>query len=329
MMGKRASAVAAATAMFAMIASGADAQMVGIGSTKGTAVAQMTAAISKVVSEYSGIQMRTQAMGGTQQYIPVVNAGQLEFGVGNTFQTYEAMEGIGLSKGHKYDNLRLVATLMTFTVGFQVPVKENIRKMSQMKGKRIPFGFSGAPLFQTFMEGFLANGGLTFADVEHVPAIGLAQSWNLLKEGKVDGVIAATGTAANQEMNTRIAGGTRYVDFDTTGPGPERTLALIKTTYYKLVQPAKDIPVVKEPSHLLAYDFTMWTNKNVPDATIEKVVKALYEHADELKSSSAIWRLFSREEMGKDQGTVLQYHPAAIAYYKKIGIWGHAPHPSP
>ena len=51
------------------------AQTVGIGTTQGGATAQVTAAISKVVSENAGFQMRTQVMGGTQAYIPVVNAG--------------------------------------------------------------------------------------------------------------------------------------------------------------------------------------------------------------------------------------------------------------
>jgi uncharacterized protein len=302
-------------------AAAANAQMVGIGSTKGTAVAQMTAAISKVVSEYAGIQMRTQPMGGTQQYIPVVNSGQLEFGVGNAFQTYQAVMGIGLSEGHKYDNLRLVATLMPFTTGLEVRMKDNIRKVAQLKGKRIPFGFGGAPLFQIFMEGFLANGGLTFADVVHVPAVGLPQSWNLFKEGKVDAVIAATGTAANQEMNARISGGTRYIDFDTTGPNAKKTLDLLRTTYYALVKPAKDLPAMKEPSHISGYDFTLWANKGVSNDVIEKVTKALYEHADELKGSSAIWRGFSAQAMAKDQGPELLYHPGAIAYYKEAGLW--------
>ena len=89
--------VAAGCLMLGALAAPANAEMVGIGTTKSTAVAQMTAAISKVVSEHSGLQMRTQAMGGTQQYIPVVNDGQLDFGVGNMFQT---VSGLSLASGY-------------------------------------------------------------------------------------------------------------------------------------------------------------------------------------------------------------------------------------
>ena len=73
----------AATAV-ALIGANASAETVGLGTTKGGLTAQVTATISKVVSTHSdGLQMRTQVMGGTQKYIPVVNAGELEFGVSN------------------------------------------------------------------------------------------------------------------------------------------------------------------------------------------------------------------------------------------------------
>ena len=112
----------------------------------------MTAVISKVVSEHAGMQMRTQTMGGTQQYIPVVNAGQLEFGIGNMYQTAQAYAGIGLSEGHKYDNLRMVATLMPFRNGLLVANNSGMKKMADLKGKRIPFGYKAAPLFQNFLK---------------------------------------------------------------------------------------------------------------------------------------------------------------------------------
>ncbi|MGA7486643.1 MAG: TAXI family TRAP transporter solute-binding subunit [Xanthobacteraceae bacterium] len=315
--------VAAGCLMLGALAAPANAEMVGIGTTKSTAVAQMTAAISKVVSEHSGLQMRTQAMGGTQQYIPVVNDGQLDFGVGNMFQTYQAFAGLGLSAGHKYDNLRLVATLMPFSTGLVTPVKGNVRKVADLKGKRIPYGFKAAPLFQTFMEGFLADGGLTMADIEQVPCVGLRQSWEMLMQGKVDAVISAAGSAGNKEMDTKIDGGVRYVDFDPSGPGAKKTLEMLPKTYFVELNPSPQTPVVKEKIHIIGYDFMLWAYKGVPDEVVMKVVKALYDHADEVKASSAIWREWNPKQIAKDQGPGMEYHPGAIAFYKTAGVWKH------
>jgi hypothetical protein len=73
-----------AAAVPVLAAAPSAAQTLGIGSTKAGAVAQITATISKVVSESEmGLQLRSQTMGGTQQYIPVVNAGEMAFGISN------------------------------------------------------------------------------------------------------------------------------------------------------------------------------------------------------------------------------------------------------
>lgn len=315
-------AVGGALALLAATASGAQAQMIGIGSTKSSVVAQMTAVISKVVSEHSGLQMRTQTMGGTQQYIPVVNAGQLEFGIGNMYQTAQAYAGVGLSAGHKYDNLRMVATLMPFRTGLLVANKSDIKKVSDLKGKRVPYGLKAAPLFQNFFEGFLANGGVTYDDVERVPAIGLRPMWELFMQGKVDTVIAAAGGGPNKEMNAKIDGGVRYLNFDTEGPNAQRTLKMLINTYYAEVKPAAAFPAVRSEGHIIGYDFALWCNKDVPDEVVMKVVKALHEHAAELQSSSPVWGRWDPKNMAKSQGDI-PYHPGAVAYYKKLGMLMH------
>ena len=141
----------------ATIAGGAQAQMVGVGITKGTAIDQMGAAIAKAVSSHAGIQMRTQAMGGTQKYIQVVNGGDLEFGIANMMQTYMAVTGTGISQGHKYENLRVVATLMAFRNGILVSNSSGVKTAKDLKGKRVPYGFNAAPLFR-----FLIDGGASY-----------------------------------------------------------------------------------------------------------------------------------------------------------------------
>ena len=316
---------AIASGAIGMVATPAAAQMVGIGSTKSSVVAQMSAAISKVVSANAGMQMRTQTMGGTQQYIPIVNAGQLEFGIGNMYQTAQAYAGVGLSEGHKHENLRMVATLMPFRNGVLVANNSSMKTMADLKGKRIPYGFKAAPLFQNFFEGFLANGGLTFADVEHVPAIGLRPSWELFMQGKVDAVIAAAGGGPNKEMNAKIDGGIRYLDEVTTGPNAEKTLKLLTNTYFVEVSPSPQLVAVRSKINITGYDFALWAGKDVSDDVVMKVVKALHENAAELKASSPVWSPWDEKQMGKKQGD-MPYHPGAIAYYKKAGIWPSAGH---
>jgi TRAP transporter TAXI family solute receptor len=306
--------IAAAAALAAQAAS---AQTIGIGSTKGTAVGQMASILSKVVSAHGGgIQLRPKNMGGTQKYIPVVNAGELQFGVANIVQTAMAFEGRGLSEGKSYSNLRLAATLMAFRNGLLVRNDSDIKKISDLKGKRVPSGFKGAPLFTHFFDGMLANGGVSLKDMDGVPAIGLRQSWDLLKQGKVDVVITAVGAAPTREMNARVPSGVRFLNFDKANPITPKKL---KGVYYVDMKPNKKFPAIKGATTTVGYDFMLFTNKNVSDDVIGKVLKAIYDNEKEIKASSPLWTRYGSKGMAKDVG--LPYHPGAEKFYKSAGIW--------
>jgi len=307
----------AISAASVLVAGSVSAETIGIGTTKGGATAQVTASISKVVSKYSGIQMRTQVMGGTQKYIPVVNSGELEFGVSNIMQYFMATSGTGLSKGHKYSNLRLAATLMTFRTGAIVAKSSGINSTADLKGKRIPSGFKGAPLFQFFFTAFLANGGLTWDDVKKVPQIGLRQHWNAFKQGKVDIAIGAVGAGIIKNLNAKIKGGIKYIDLDPKMM--KATLKHLPKTGFRVVKPPKPFVGILAPVNIVAFDYNMWVHKDVPAKTVYKVVKAMYENEEELKSASPLWRSHRSSNMAEDQG--LEYHPGAIKFYSEVGIY--------
>ena len=213
-----------AVAVLALTSANATAASVGLGTTKGGLTAQVTATISKVVSSHAGgLQMRTQVHGGTQKYIPVVNAGELEFGVSNIMQYAMAKQGTGLSAGKKYANLQLVATMMVFRTGWLVPKNSGITKISQLRGKRIASGFKGAPLFHFLLSAGLANAGLSYGDVTKIPYIGLRQHWNGFKQGKIDAAWGGVGAGHVRDLNAKIKGGVRFLSFDTAAAAAKRT----------------------------------------------------------------------------------------------------------
>lgn len=304
----------------AALAGASAAQTVGVGVTKGTAIDQMGAAIAKTVSSHASMQMRPQPMGGTQTYIQVMDEGKLEFGIANLMQAYMAVNGTGISEGHKFANVRLVATLMAFRNGLAVADNSDIKTAADLKGKRLPYGFSGAPLFRYFIDATLANGGLTAADVTRVPAVALPQSWNLLKQGKVDGVITAIGAGPTTEMNATVPSGIRFIEMATVGAHAEKTLEILPGLYFTKVTPNPKLAGIRGPTDTFGYDFGLFANRDVPAEVVGRVVKAIYEHADEIKSTAAMWNSFDKSRMAKAHKGV-PYHPAAEAFYKQVGIW--------
>jgi len=304
---------AAALAAAVSITGAASAQVIGIATTKGGATAQVSNAIAKVVSEKSG----TQIMSGTQRYIPVVNAGEIQFGLSNLPQYTMAKTGTGLSSGKKYHNLRIAATMMVFRVGPLVARNSGINKITDLRGKRGPAGFKAAPLFNYILAAFLANGGISIDDMKKVPVIALRQHWNAFKQGKIDVMVGAVCTGVLKEINVAVKGGIKYLDLDPSDAAVKRTLAVYPGSYMKVVKPAKPFIGVLEPVNVLHFDYLLWTHKGASNESVYKVVKAMYENEKQLKSSSPLWRSHSSKRMSKDQGFAKQ--PGAIKFYKDVG----------
>ena len=306
------------SAATAFAATAANAQTVGIGSTKSSMVAAMTTAISGVVSGKSILKMRRQVMGGTQKYIPVVNAGELEFGVSNMIQYSMAIDGRGLSN-KPYKNLQLVATLMRFRTGLLVRNDSDIKTVADLKGKRLPHGFKGAPLFDAFFKGMLATTGLTYADADHIPTVGLSQSWNLFKQGKVDSVIAGVGGGPNKDMNAKIPSGVRYLSFPTDTPAAKAAIATLRGGAFEMVEKRKPYVAIRTPAVLIGYDFMLFAHKGVPQETVYKVAKSMVEGVKDLHAVSPVWKSYDAKRSQKDQGYA--YHAGAMKLYKEKGLW--------
>ena len=310
-----------ATAAALGLAASASAQTFGIGSTKAGAVSQITATISKAVSEHApGIQMRKQTMGGTQQYIPVVNAGELDFGISNIAQYHMAKQGIMLSKGSKYENLRLITTMMKFTLSPVVSLESGITKISQLKGLRNPSGYKGAPLVGFMNIGTLATADLSIEDMKSVPVVGLVQGWRAFIAGKTDLAVAAAGSGFVKQMNAKIKGGIRHISYPKGDASLKKMHKWFPKSEWSMVNPREGLTGVVEPTNFLSYDFMLWTHKDLADDVAYEVAKVMHKQAKQLKEGGPLWRSYqANERMAKDHGYA--YHPGAVKYYKEAGFW--------
>ncbi len=305
-----------ATAAATLIAGSAMAQTVGIGTTKGGATAQVSAGISQIVTEHAGLRMLPQPMGGTQQYIPMVNNGELEFGIANMMQTIMAYSGTGLSEGQKFDNLRLVATMMQFRVGLIVRADSDIHTIKDLQGKRLPSGYTSSPLFLAILDGMLANGGLTFDDVVGVPVTGLVPGINAFKEGKIDAVIGSVGAGFVNDAAAAV-GGIRFLPFDSSPAMAKAFSDKAPRTYISEVAPGPT--GIEKPTPVMFFDYMLWAGKDVSDDDVYKVAKAMYENEDQLHGLSPLWSTHKSANMGKNQD--MPYHPGAMKFYKEVGAW--------
>jgi len=293
----------------------AAAQTVGLATTQGGATEQIATAIAKVVSEATDLQVRPQVLANTSQYLPLVNGGRVEFGIANYPQTSYSVSGTGMSEGQPTPNLRMVATLFPFNAGLVVSKASGMKGYADLKGKKVP-RFPPNSLGDFIIRATLSTADLSYGDVTSVPTANFPRMYENMKQGLTDVAIATVGAQPTFDLEASL-GGIRFLTFK---PGDEPKIAqLLPGTYLRTLPAELKVPGMEPGIVVFAYDYTLFAGKDVPDAVVAKVAKAMHAGADRLKATSPLWAEYDPAKIAKDIG--LPYHPGAIQAYREAGIW--------
>ena len=166
-------------------AASAAAQVVGLGTTQTGATFQLATGLAKVISDKGGMQMRTQPMAGAAQYAPLVNRGDIEFGISNVPELHYLVNGTVIVERPNPD-LRMVARIVPWYNGLVVKKDSPIRSLSDLKGQPVPAGFSGNPLGKVLITGYLANAGMGFDDTRQVPVPAFPRMFDAFKQQQLN-----------------------------------------------------------------------------------------------------------------------------------------------
>jgi len=304
---------------FGLAASGATAQTVGFGSTPGGGWTNSSAnAIAKVVVENTKIQMRVQPQGS--QPLNNVNADVVQFGIANTFDSSFFRNGTGFYEGNgEKKNLRVAAVLAPLYGAMYVRKDSTMKTIADVKGKRLSSEFSAQRSVRQTMTGLLANGGLTWNDIVGVPAPTVPRSAQDFIAGKTDVLYFALGSALVIQAAAKV-GGLRVLQLDDSPGALERLTKFVPGSAIEVVQPGKGREGLDVPTKVLRNTMLINTNSKVPDEIVYQLLKAIYDHKQQLVTTFPGLRGF---EPGKMYMPVpgMEYHPGAIKFYKETKQW--------
>jgi uncharacterized protein len=310
-----ATALAAALAL----ATPASAQIYSLGTGKqGFFTYSAGAAIAKVAAD-GGLNLRVSPFGGTSAYVPGVNAGEQQFGLANELETHYAVTGEVIYKGKPQPDLRVVAILTPLYSEFFVRKDSPFKTIADLKGKRIPSGYASQRVIDVLTKGTLANGGLSYDDVQHVPVPNVVGGAEEFAQGKADVFMFALGSGKVSEIDAQV-GGVRVLEIDHSKEAMDRLRKFIPVAYATQVKPGKGRAGVDKPVWVYAYDYLVLANDKVADDVVYKLVKLMHEHKKELAANFGALNEFDPERMAKDMGPA-KFHPGAIKFYKEIGQW--------
>jgi len=319
-------AVAARFLLLAAIAgiapAGAQTQVVAIATLQqNTLYYSVGAAVAGVMQRKAELQTRVLPMSGSSIYAPLVDRGEVEFGLLNAVDVVHAYAGIENFKGHKNLGLRLVGVMFTLPLGVAVPADSPVKSIKDLKGMRMPSQFTAQSTISSVQDALLATGGLSTADMKQFPVANMYKGIDALAQGKVDASLFALGSAIVQETNASLSshGGLRFLPLPDTPEAQAAMRKVFANAYTQVFDPKPAFVGVIAPTRLMVYSAFLVTNTKVPDDVVYKVTKVLYENKPMLTDSSATMKTFDPSMMA--EASPVPYHPGAEKFYKEAGQW--------
>ncbi|HWO41789.1 MAG TPA: TAXI family TRAP transporter solute-binding subunit [Candidatus Eisenbacteria bacterium] len=290
--------------------------------TPGTLFYALAGGLAKVISDHSSVQATVQPYSGTSTFLPLLNTGELDFGIVNGVDMGMAYAGPKLKVGGRNPfphspNTRLVMRGAPLRAAAVVRKDSGIKSMADVKGKRVTGEYPAHLAVWYNMFGILASAGLTWKDVVVVPVPAVNDGVDALIQGRADVSTHALGSAKIKEADAAV--GIRYVSIDCSPEGEKRLRAAVPGYYPTKLNAGASTGVVEETC-FETYDIYFATHKGAPDRVITEALNALWENINQLPPLHPGFREWTRERAASADVTI-PYHPAAARFYKEKGVW--------
>lgn len=212
----------------------------------------------------------------------------------------------------KLDRLRGFSATYNNYIQIVASADSGIRTLADLKGKRVSVGAarSGTELNA---RAILKAGGMSYSDLAKVEYLPFGESVELIKNRQLDATLqsAGLGVASIRDLATAV----RIV----VVPIPHDVVAKVgDPAYQPSVIPAntyngqtEDVPTAAIPNFLV-------THAGVPDDTVYRMVKAMYDNLDTLHAAHSAARVINRDNAVK--GMPVPLHPGAERYYREVGV---------
>ena len=310
-----------ALAASASLAGAAMAQQVGIAtSNPGSIYHSSGAAIAKVANEKAGLRATIQPFASPNVYLPAVNAGELEFGLANVFETSLAVEGKAhYKKTGPNPDLRAIAIMYPLRVALFVRKDSPYKRISDLKGKAMPDGYTSQKILLPIIDAVYATDGLTRKDTRPVMVPSVVGGANDFIAGKVEGFLFAIGAGKVREANAAV-GGIRMLPMDNTPANLKKVKKFLPLAYFRPEKPSKRNIGVLQPTHSIAYDALVFASSKTSDDAAYRLAKAMHDNKKAMAATFGIFNLFNPNRMNPKIDPI-KYHAGAVKYYKEIGAW--------
>lgn len=276
-------------------------------------------AIAEVLNEHKGsIDWKVQAKGtkGSQENIRRLASGDLQLALSNAAITYFAVRGE--SGWEKAYDMRSIVTLAPNVALFIARSDSGVQKISDLKGKRVIVGPSGAG-FEMFVQPIVEEHGVQWAEFTQLNAT-QSGAVDMLGDGAADAAFlgGAVPTASITQATSTFD--VQFVPFDEDA---RQRLIEKYPFFHPATIPAGTYKGLEQDfSGLNVGSMHMITAADQDEELVYQLTKSIWDNRAEIAAKHPAGKAINEKNAARRTGT--DYHPGAIRYYEEVGIWPEA-----
>jgi len=289
----------------------------------GTVFYAVASGLAKVISGAGPMQSVVQPYTGTSTFLPLLDSGEIDFGVVNAVDMGLAYQGPnrlkvgGRNPFPHVPNTRLLMRGSPLLASLVSKKEGPIKTVYDVKGKRVTGEYPAHLAVWYSVFGSLASGGLTWDDVKVVPVPAVNDGIDALVQGRADVSNHAVGSAKIKEADAAV--GARYVSLDCSPQGEERIKKAVPGYYLTMLKSGFSTGIVGDTC-VQSYDIYLVGHKAMAGEVVQATLKALWDNIEKLLPLHPQFKDWTRER-GASADVTMPYHPAAAQFYKEQKIW--------
>jgi len=289
----------------------------------GTVFYALASGLSKVASEGTPFQMVVQPYSGTSTFLPLLDSGEVDFGINNAVDmalSYQGPERLKIGGRNPFQhtpNVRLVMRGAVLMVALLVRKDAPMKSVLDIRGKRLT-GEYPAQLSNWYnIFGFLAGAGMKWEDVKIVAVPGVNEGVDALMQGRADVSMSAIDAAKVKEADAAI--GVKHISLDCSAQGEKRLRAAVPGYYPHWIKRGGATAIV-EDTCVNAYDIYLTSGKSANDRVVQTILKNIWDNIEKLPPLHPSFKDWTRQR-AVDAEVTIPYHPSAVQFYKERTVW--------
>src|SRR5712671_3566583 len=263
-----------------------------------------------------GYQATAEVTGGSVDNLKLIGSGQSEVAFTMADAALDAFKGEDKFRGAKV-SVRTLMVLYPNRMHVVTIEGRGIEKMSDLKGKRVSTGSPGSAT-EVMAFRVIEAAGLDKDKDMRRERLGVAESTNALKDGKIDAYFWVGGlpTAAVTDLGATPGTKIKLIDHADV---LDKMNAKYGGIYSAGVIPAKTYPGQDKDNKITVVQNILVSNASLPDKIAYDIVKTFIEHRDDLIAVHGEAKAIELANQVQ-KNSPIPWHPGAVKYFTEKGV---------